>query len=94
MRPDEGPAACLGYRCVRCRRSFTAWTGTLLQGPCSPPSELLAELLRALERVAQKRPNVASVHDPAGTHFPLNPGPTLPNHPYPVLPGMPCVPDS
>ena len=47
----EGPGGVPRFRCPRCRRSFTAWTGTLLQGACCPPSELLAELLGALERV-------------------------------------------
>ena len=50
----EGPGGVPRFRCPRCRRSFTAWTGTLLQGACCPPSELLAELLGALERVAKR----------------------------------------
>jgi transposase-like protein len=42
------------YECSICGRSFNAWTGTLLQGAGSPPSELLAELLAALEAVGRR----------------------------------------
>src|SRR5262249_49146173 len=62
------------YDCAICGRSFNAWTGTLLHGAGSPPSELLAELLAALETVARRgrirrppygsRPKVNSEHLP------------------------------
>jgi transposase-like protein len=42
------------YDCPTCGRSFNAWTGTLLQGAGSPPSEMLAELLEALENVVRR----------------------------------------
>jgi hypothetical protein len=44
------------HDCSICGRSFNAWTGTLLQGAGSPPSEMLAELLAALEAVGRRGP--------------------------------------
>jgi DNA-directed RNA polymerase subunit RPC12/RpoP len=42
------------YRCSDCKRFFDAWTGTLLQGACCPPSEVYRELLLVLDRVARR----------------------------------------
>src|SRR4051812_39055271 len=40
------------YWCSDCTQCFDAWTGTLLQGACSPASEVYRELLCVLRRVA------------------------------------------
>jgi hypothetical protein len=42
------------HRCLGCRRSFNAWTGTILQGTSCPPSELLGELMSALRRISRR----------------------------------------
>jgi hypothetical protein len=42
------------HRCARCRCYFNAWSGTLLQGACSPPSQILAELMSVLEKVSRR----------------------------------------
>ena len=43
------------HRCLGCRRSFDAWTGTILQGTLCSPSELLGELMSALRRINRRR---------------------------------------
>ena len=89
----QGPGGVPAYRCQSCRRSFNAWTGTLLQDACCPPSELLDELLGALKRV-ERRGRRRERHASFGTCLPGDPELCLPNHPYAVLPGMPRGSDS
>jgi DNA-directed RNA polymerase subunit RPC12/RpoP len=42
------------HRCTRCQCEFNAWSGTLLQGARCPPSQILAVLMKALERVERR----------------------------------------
>lgn len=90
--PGDGPSGrgqggVPHYRCLRCRRSFNAWTGTLLQGAGCPPSELLAEVLSALDRIARGGLG-RSNHEPDGCRFACIPGPSLPYQPYSAPAGM------
>src|SRR5262245_34470839 len=42
------------HRCVICNSTFNAWTGTVLHGASCPPSEILSELMNALEVVSRR----------------------------------------
>jgi hypothetical protein len=88
----EGQVCVPQHCCLRCRRSFNAWTGTLLQGACCPPSELLLELLKALEMVA-RRDRPRTPYSPAGARSATNPQPFLPKYFHADLPVKPSSPD-
>ena len=64
---------------------FNAWTGTLLEGACGPPSEILTELVKGLDKVGRRGRDRYEDKQP-GIRTPVNLALSPPNYPYVELP--------